>query len=439
MLLLVLLTVIDWKELLIQEKDFLKKKEKKIFQINFSNQMNNEVRTCSNCFTQNTPMWRRGPPPDYLDLCNACGCYYYSHDKHRPQTIRGNSKPRGFYKKTIEKQKKKLLLSQSRSKKKVKKKINKRTTRSTPSKIKEQKKKRKEIQIDDPLDTNKIPKTKSTNKKHKTKKSTTKKSELDLELKSENLNDLRISKYSRVTRSAKLKQDQKIQKEEQDQKIQQEEQIQKIQKEEQIQKIQKEEKNQKIQKEEQNQKIQKIKNDPTAKNDPILSILSNYSKINNSCLKPNKTPKLPFSAFDNSQQQNVQQKQLPNSISNEIYHSNTSSFATPTNLNTNAFMNYPVNSSVNHLNMTSNHIDKFIPCYFEILNQSQVFFLHESEINNLKLLHAKFQQKFGFRTQQNFSMEIYFPGSSLPKIQINSDQDLTILKSTNSILSVSVI
>eukprot|EP01156_Anaeramoeba_ignava_P021396 Anaeramoba_ignava/c18938_g2_i2.p1 GENE.c18938_g2_i2~~c18938_g2_i2.p1 ORF type:complete len:380 (-),score=112.77 c18938_g2_i2:205-1344(-) len=44
----------------------------------------NTIRTCSNCGTQKTPMWRRGPAPNYADLCNACGCYFRTHLKHRP-------------------------------------------------------------------------------------------------------------------------------------------------------------------------------------------------------------------------------------------------------------------------------------------------------------------------------------------------------------------
>ena len=45
-----------------------------------------DVPTCSNCGTHNTPLWRRNH--DTLLLCNACGLYLKIHKTHRPLLLR---------------------------------------------------------------------------------------------------------------------------------------------------------------------------------------------------------------------------------------------------------------------------------------------------------------------------------------------------------------
>lgn len=50
-----------------------------------SPQMKGQLRLnpiCSNCKTQKTPLWRKGPNNTYN--CNACGLYYKIHRKDRP-------------------------------------------------------------------------------------------------------------------------------------------------------------------------------------------------------------------------------------------------------------------------------------------------------------------------------------------------------------------
>lgn len=45
-----------------------------------------ESPTCTNCGTEDTPLWRRDH--NYLLLCNACGLYYKIHKTHRPMLLR---------------------------------------------------------------------------------------------------------------------------------------------------------------------------------------------------------------------------------------------------------------------------------------------------------------------------------------------------------------
>jgi len=42
-------------------------------------------RECSNCYTVDSPIWRKGPNDD--KLCNKCGLYWSRHNKHRPIQI----------------------------------------------------------------------------------------------------------------------------------------------------------------------------------------------------------------------------------------------------------------------------------------------------------------------------------------------------------------
>ncbi|WFD41923.1 hypothetical protein MPSI1_000560 [Malassezia psittaci] len=51
---------------------------------------NDEIPTCSNCGTHNTPLWRRNH--DTLLLCNACGLYLKIHKSHRPLLLRQRQK-----------------------------------------------------------------------------------------------------------------------------------------------------------------------------------------------------------------------------------------------------------------------------------------------------------------------------------------------------------
>ncbi|GAB4820800.1 hypothetical protein N2152v2_007846 [Parachlorella kessleri] len=41
------------------------------------------VKQCANCKTTSTPLWRKDRQLDML-LCNACGCWYKQHGRHRP-------------------------------------------------------------------------------------------------------------------------------------------------------------------------------------------------------------------------------------------------------------------------------------------------------------------------------------------------------------------
>lgn len=45
--------------------------------------------TCTNCFTQSTPLWRRNP--EGQPLCNACGLYLMLHDKIRPLNTKADA------------------------------------------------------------------------------------------------------------------------------------------------------------------------------------------------------------------------------------------------------------------------------------------------------------------------------------------------------------
>ncbi|RKP18144.1 glucocorticoid receptor-like (DNA-binding domain) [Rozella allomycis CSF55] len=50
-----------------------------------------KVVLCANCFTESTPLWRRGLMGEHL--CNACGLYVRNHKKQRPIS-RADSKQR---------------------------------------------------------------------------------------------------------------------------------------------------------------------------------------------------------------------------------------------------------------------------------------------------------------------------------------------------------
>ncbi|ORZ18322.1 hypothetical protein BCR41DRAFT_283392, partial [Lobosporangium transversale] len=41
---------------------------------------------CTNCSTQNTPLWRRNP--EGLPLCNACGLFLKLHGVVRPLSLK---------------------------------------------------------------------------------------------------------------------------------------------------------------------------------------------------------------------------------------------------------------------------------------------------------------------------------------------------------------
>ena len=43
-----------------------------------------DARRCSNCETQNTPVWRKSL--DDQDLCNACGLHLQAHGRPRPKS-----------------------------------------------------------------------------------------------------------------------------------------------------------------------------------------------------------------------------------------------------------------------------------------------------------------------------------------------------------------
>lgn len=45
--------------------------------------------TCSNCFAQTTPLWRRGP--DGKPLCNACGLFLESHGVKRQISLKSDA------------------------------------------------------------------------------------------------------------------------------------------------------------------------------------------------------------------------------------------------------------------------------------------------------------------------------------------------------------
>jgi hypothetical protein len=45
-------------------------------------QNNNHLKTCTNCFSRVTPLWRRDP--EGRPLCNLCGLYYKLHGVVRP-------------------------------------------------------------------------------------------------------------------------------------------------------------------------------------------------------------------------------------------------------------------------------------------------------------------------------------------------------------------
>ncbi|KXL51436.1 MAG: hypothetical protein FE78DRAFT_112913, partial [Acidomyces sp. 'richmondensis'] len=42
--------------------------------------------TCTNCFTQTTPLWRRNP--EGHPLCNACGLFLKLHGVVRPLSLK---------------------------------------------------------------------------------------------------------------------------------------------------------------------------------------------------------------------------------------------------------------------------------------------------------------------------------------------------------------
>jgi Zn ribbon nucleic-acid-binding protein len=44
-------------------------------------------RTCGNCETTESPMWRKGPSEKFL--CNKCGIYLKTHGRARPLTFEG--------------------------------------------------------------------------------------------------------------------------------------------------------------------------------------------------------------------------------------------------------------------------------------------------------------------------------------------------------------
>lgn len=53
---------------------------------NGSNNNNNGPTTCTNCFTQTTPLWRRNP--EGQPLCNACGLFLKLHGVVRPLSLK---------------------------------------------------------------------------------------------------------------------------------------------------------------------------------------------------------------------------------------------------------------------------------------------------------------------------------------------------------------
>jgi hypothetical protein len=62
--------------------------------------MSASYRECSNCYTSDSPIWRKGPNDD--KLCNKCGLYWSRHNKHRPIQITRTrtKKPEGVIKRT---------------------------------------------------------------------------------------------------------------------------------------------------------------------------------------------------------------------------------------------------------------------------------------------------------------------------------------------------
>jgi len=62
--------------------------------------MSASYRECSNCYTSDSPIWRKGPNDD--KLCNKCGLYWSRHNKHRPIQITRTrtKKPEGVVKRT---------------------------------------------------------------------------------------------------------------------------------------------------------------------------------------------------------------------------------------------------------------------------------------------------------------------------------------------------
>nr|6GAT_A Chain A, NITROGEN REGULATORY PROTEIN AREA [Aspergillus nidulans]7GAT_A Chain A, NITROGEN REGULATORY PROTEIN AREA [Aspergillus nidulans] len=46
----------------------------------------NGPTTCTNCFTQTTPVWRRNP--EGQPLCNACGLFLKLHGVVRPLSLK---------------------------------------------------------------------------------------------------------------------------------------------------------------------------------------------------------------------------------------------------------------------------------------------------------------------------------------------------------------
>lgn len=46
------------------------------------------LTSCTNCHTNNTPLWRRNPQGH--PLCNACGLFYKLHGTMRPLSLKTN-------------------------------------------------------------------------------------------------------------------------------------------------------------------------------------------------------------------------------------------------------------------------------------------------------------------------------------------------------------